>query len=86
MQRVLVDSDGGVSHSVNDVDEVLENGDVCRASDKAPHVPLAGASAVSMFNEKVQVDLLFIEDLIALRAMDAFPKDSLFLPVQSKNP
>ena len=59
LKRELVDSDGGMSHLANRADEVLENCDVCRAFDKAPRVPIAGTSAVSMFNEKVQVDLLF---------------------------
>ena len=56
LKRVQVDSGGGTSHSANHVDAALETCDVCRAFDKAPH---AGTSAVSTFNEKVPVDLLF---------------------------
>ena len=36
-------------------DEALEHCDVGRAFDKAPHVPIAGKSAVSMLNEKSRV-------------------------------
>ena len=58
-ERESVASDGGMSHLVNHVDDVLENCDVCRAFDKAPHLPTAGASAVPTFNGKAQVGLLF---------------------------
>ena len=80
------DSDGGISHLANYVDEVLENCDVCRASEAAPRVPIAGTSAVSMFNEEVQVDLLFSDDLVAAHAMDVFSRYSLLRPDQAKNP
>ena len=39
-------------------DEVTEQCEVRRSSDKAPHVPAAGASAVSMLSEKLQVAVL----------------------------
>ena len=61
---------------VNFVDDVLDHCDVCRAFDEAPHVPVAGTHAVSMFNEKVHVDPLFLDDLIAVHAMDMFSKYS----------
>ena len=67
-------------------DEVLEHWDVWKALEEAPHVPIAGASPASMFNEKVQVGLPFCDDIIALRAMDISPKYLLLLPVQSENP
>ena len=38
-----------------------------------------------MFNEKVQVDLLFLGDLVVAHAMDVFSKYSLLHPAQSKN-
>ena len=41
------------------VNEVLELREVCRAFDKVPDVPIAGTSAVSMFNEKLQADPYF---------------------------
>ena len=86
LKRILVDSDGGMSHLVAHVDSVLENCEVCRAFDKAPHLPIAGTSSVSCFNERVQVDLLFLDDIIAAHAMDAFSKYSLLHRVKSKNP
>ena len=86
LKRVLVDPDGGASHSVNHVDDVLGNCDVCRAFAGAPHVPIAGTSAVSMCNEEVQVDLLFLGDVVVAHAMDVFSKYSLLHPVQSENP
>ena len=42
------------------MDDVVENCDVCKALGQAPHVPIAGTSTVSMFNEKVQADLPFL--------------------------
>ena len=60
-------------HLVNYVDEVLEHCDLCRARDKAPHVPIAGTTTAPMSNETLQVDL-FSEDIIALRASDAYSK------------
>ena len=84
--RVLVESEGGNSHLADRAGEVLESCDVCEAFDKAPHVPTAGTSTASMFNEKAQVGLLFSGDLIALQAMDMFPKYSSLLPAQPKNP
>ena len=86
LTRVLVDSDGGMPHLANYVDEVLENCEVRWAPDKAPHVPIAGTCAVSMFTQKAQVDLPFLGDLTALRAMDVFPKYSPLPPAPPKNP
>ena len=76
-----MESDGGKSHSVNCVDDVLGHCEDCPAVDKAPDVPIAASSTASMFNEKVQVDLLFLGDSIALRDMDMYFKYSLMLPV-----
>ena len=86
LKQVLADSKGGIFRWVNCVDEVLQQRETCRASDKAPHVPTAGTSTASMFSEKVQVDLLFLGDITALQDMGMFSKFSLLLPVQSKNP
>ena len=49
-----------------------EHCDVCRALDKAPHEPIPGTPTVSTFDEKGEVDLLFLGDLIAMRAMAVF--------------
>ena len=70
IERVLVDSDGGNGRPVNYADEALEDGEVCRAFDNAFNVPLAATSTVSMFNGKLRVELLFFDDIIALRSMD----------------
>ena len=86
LRRVSADSEDGNPRLVNFVGDVREHCETCRASGKAPHVPLAGTSTASMLNEKAQADLLFLGDIIALREMDKFPKYSLLLPVQSKNP
>ena len=47
LERVLADLEGGNFHLVHFADEVLGHCDVCKASDKAPHFPIAGASTVS---------------------------------------
>ena len=86
LKRILVDSDSGLSHLVAHVDSVLDTREVRRVSDKAPHLPIAGTSSVSCFNERVQADLLFLDDIIAARAMDVFSKYSLLRRVKSKNP
>ena len=68
------------------MDAVVTQCEVCRAFDKAPHLPIAGTSMVAAFNEKLQVDLLFLDDLIVLHIMDVFSKYSVLTPVRSKNP
>ena len=68
------------------MDEVVRECEIRRAFDAAPAIPVAGTSKVSSFNEKVQVDLLFLGDLIALHVLDVFPRYSLLVPVRPKNP
>ena len=68
------------------VDEVLAQCGVCQAFGKAPHAPAAGASTVAAYSEKLQVALLFVGDIIALRIMDVFSKYSFLIPVRTKNP
>ena len=63
----------------------LEQCEVCRAFDKAPHAPIGGTSTVAMFNGKLQADLLFLGVLIALRAIDLSSKHFLLIPARSKN-
>ena len=63
------------------VDEVSEQRDICRAVDMAPHVPIAGAAAVSTFYEKLQADLLFPDDLFASNAIVAFPSFPFSFPL-----
>ena len=81
-----MDSDGGNMHLLNDVGEVLGHRKVCRAFGKPPHVPIASTSAVSLFNEKSLAALSFLDDIIALRATDAYSKYSRLIRVCSKNP
>ena len=50
LERASLDSDVGSMHLVNNVAEVLEQREVRRVFDKAPHVPVAGNSAVSMYD------------------------------------
>ena len=71
-------------HQLLHVDEVTENCEVCRASDRALHVPINGTSTAGMLNTKLQVDLPFLDDLIALSVMDLIPK-YLLVPARSKN-
>ena len=65
---------------------MLETCDVRRAFDKVPNIPIAGTATVSAFDEEVQVDLLSLDDLVVVGAMDVFSKYSLLHPAQSKNP
>ena len=62
----------------NRVDEVVEHSEVCRSFGGAPHV--------SMCSGKLQVDLPYLDDLIALRAMDVYRKHSPLIAARSRNP
>ena len=73
-------------HLGNCVGEVLEQREVCRAFAKAPRVPVAGTSTVSTSTGKSQLDLLFLDDSIALRDIDVLPKYSLLIPGRQKTP
>ena len=86
IKRILVDSEGKNLHLLWRVDEASERRDVCRASRRAPHVPIAGTSTVSTFKNKMQVDLLFLGDIIVLRVMDVFSKYSPLTPARYENP
>ena len=85
-KRILVDA-GGVRQRLSDcTDEVAGQFDNCQAFDKAPHLPVAGAPAVFSFNEKAQVGLLYLGDIIAFRGMDMHSMYSLLVRVCSGNP
>ena len=58
----------------------------CRAFGRAPQVPLAGTSTASMVNEKLQIDLLSLGDIAALRVMDVAPTYSFLAPARPANP
>ena len=63
----------------NHVGAVLEHCETCRAFDKTPRVPIAGASAASMFNGKVQVDLLSLSAISSRCALRiCFPTTHCF--------
>ena len=52
LKTVLVAPDGSPMGSGPHVDEVLEQCEICRVSDRAAHIPIAGTFAVLMFNEQ----------------------------------
>ena len=79
-------SDGANAHLLTCVDEVAGQCEVCRALDGAPHAPVAETSAVAMFREKLQADLLFVYDITTVRVMEVFSTYSHLLPVRAKNP
>ena len=66
-------ADGKTGSLIPCVDDVVRECDVCRAFDVAPSIPVSGASLVASFNEKVQVDVLFLEHIFVLRVLDLFP-------------
>ena len=63
-------------HLLNYVDEALEHCEVCRAY----HVPNVGTSTGPMFSEKLQLDLIFLDDSSALNVIYACSKYSPFDP------
>ena len=73
-------------HLLQHVGEVLEPCVVCRAFDRAHHVPAAGTSTVSVFNEKLKVDLLLLGDIIAFHFADILSKRSLLASARPKSP
>ena len=85
-KRVLADSDWGNMHLVNYLDEVAVQRDVCRSLDNAPRVRIARFSSVSAFGEKLQVDLSFSDDLIAVRAMNVPPIIPCLCPFVRRTP
>ena len=73
LKRVLAESYGGNMHLITCVNEVVAQREVCRAFDKASHVPVAGTSTLAMFTAKLHVDPLFSADTAALRIIAFFP-------------
>ena len=71
-------------HVANRVGEVSAQFAACRSFEKAPRVPIVGASAVFKFNDKLHFDLLSLDDLIAWRAMDAPAEFPLLVPARSE--
>ena len=85
VRRALADSDRDNMHFATCVGEVPERREVCRALDRAPRAPAARASTAARFNEKLRVDLLFFDDIIAVGAMDVCSKYSLLILVRTRN-
>ena len=74
LKRVLVASASDIMGLLGCVNDALQPCDAHRAFDTVPHLLIAGTSSVSSSNEKLQVDLGFLSDVIAPHAMDMFPK------------
>ena len=74
--RVLVDSDSGSMGLVNYADEAPGQFGIRNAVNKAPRLPIVGASAAPAFNEQLQACLPFSADTAALRVMGVYPKYS----------
>ena len=81
-----MDSGGGNSHSANHVEEAPEHCRICRAIDKAPHVPIAANPAISAFYGEFEADLFFLADLDTLRAMDVYPEYPLIISGATEKP
>ena len=86
IKRVLADAEGDTQSPMQRVGDVVSLCDASRAFEKAPHIPISGTSTAPMFNERLQIDLLFLGDIIALHIMDVFSKYSILTRVRPKNP
>ena len=85
LRRIVADSDGETIDSVNFTGEVLGQRAICRASDEHPQIPFAGTSTGSAYIGELLVDLPFLGDATALRAMDAYARYSSSSPARSDN-
>ena len=72
-KRILVNSGRGSTCLVSFIDAALQQRDVRRASDKAPHLRIAGASSASSLNGRLQANLAFLDDAIDLDARVCTP-------------
>ena len=72
LKRTLACADGVSGAVLKVADSVGDKCDVRADLDQAPHLPAAGTSLVSAFNEEVQVDVLPWGNLVALHAMDFY--------------
>ena len=84
LERLLVDSGRENMHLLNFAGNPSEHCEVCRALNKATHVPIAVTAAESMFNEKSKVDILFLNSIIALHVMDAYSEYLPLIPARSE--
>ena len=53
LKRTMAEADWKANSLIPLVDDVVRECEICRASDVAPAIPVAGTSSVSSFNEKV---------------------------------
>ena len=86
LRSVIVERGGRTMGLMNFAYRVLRQREACRAFDTAPHLPIAGTSTASSFHEELQVDFLFVDDAIPLRAIDMFPKCPPLARARSGNP
>ena len=86
LKRELADSDWNNAHLRTCVGEEPAQCEVCQAFEKAPHFPAAGTSTAAMFHQNLNVDLLFLGDIIALHVMALSSKYSPLIPVRTKTP
>ena len=86
LTRISVDAKGATEMLLEPAGSVAQQCEVPRALHEDPHWPVAGAPMVSSFYEKVQVGLLFADDVDALRAMGMCSKNSLLVRVRSEGP
>ena len=83
---IMTDADGAGATVLKAVDFAADLCGVCAALEKAPNLPVAGTSLAPSFNAKVQADLLFLGNVIALHAMDLYSKYSLLPMVLPGHP
>ena len=86
LKRTTAEADWRANWLIPLAGDVVRECDICRAPDVAPAIPVVGTSPVSSFNERVQVDISFLGDLITLRVLDLFSRYPLLVPARSKNP
>ena len=72
IKRVLADAGGDTQSLIQHVDDVVSQRETCKAFEKEPRTPISGTSSVSMLNERLQMDLLFLDDIIALHFLNVF--------------
>ena len=86
IKRVLVDAEGDTQSRIQHVDDVVSQRDACKAFEKAPRIPTPGTSSVSMFNERLRTDLLFLDEIITLQIMHVFSKYPILARARSEHP
>ena len=86
LKRTLAEADGEAVSLILFADDVVRRCDVCRVLHVAPSIPASSFSSVASISEKVQRNLLFLDDFIVLRALDLLSRYSSLAPVRSKNP